>query len=131
MLVAGEAVSLHVALGPVEVGAREVNRRRVLCPTVRGVAGGSAGVGEQVEEALRALGALGELAHLGAHVAMIEEEARVEALGEVDLEDEAALVYEVGAGGKRETRAAAGAGVSAFLLLARVLGAALGALAHT
>ena len=62
---------------------------------------------------------------------MIEEEARVEALGEVDLEDEAALVYEVGAGSKREARAAAGTGVSAFLLLARVLGAALGALAYT
>ena len=131
VLVPGEAVSLHVALGPVEVGAREVHRRRVLRPAVRGVAGGGAGVGEQVEEALRALCALGELAYLGTHVAVVEEKARVEALGEVDLEDESALVYEVGAGGKREARAAAGVGVAACPLLARVLGAALGALAHT
>ena len=129
-----KAVALHVALGPVEVSAGEVHRGGVLGAAVGRVAAGGAGVGEQVEEALGALGGLGHLAHLTTHVAVVEEDARVEALGEVDLEDEAALVDEVGAGGEGEAvRAAApGAGVVAAVagacLPAVVLSAALGVL---
>ena len=128
VVAAREAVALHVALGPVQVGAGEVDRRGVLGAAVRRVARRRARVGKQVEEALGAQRLLGHLAHAGAHVSVVEEQARVEALGEVDLEREAALVHEVRPGGKCEAVAVAAALLG--LALVGVLRAALGAAAH-
>ncbi len=141
VLGAGEAVALHVALRPVEVGARQVDGGGVLGAAVGRVAAGGAGVGEQIEEALGSLGGLGHLAHLGTHVAMVEEDARVEALGKVHLKDEATFINKVGAGSQgKAVRAATAAGTSsvaaggrlgAFRAALGILRTALGAAANT
>ena len=52
VVTAVEAVALHVAARPRERRAAHVHRGRVLGPSVGGLAGGSARVGEEVEEAL-------------------------------------------------------------------------------
>ena len=58
MLRTHKAVLAHVALSPVQVGVREVDRHGLLDAAIGRVAGGGAGVGEQVEEAARLLGVL-------------------------------------------------------------------------
>ena len=87
-------VSLHVATRPVERRPGEVHRGGEPRAAVRRVAACRAGVGKEVEEA-SARRALHELAHHGAGLAVVQEEPAVQALGEVDLKGEAALVHEV------------------------------------
>lgn len=87
MLLAREAVQLQVPARPVEVGVREIDRHRFPGAARDGVDRGRARVTEQIEEAL----AFGLRADQLPHGSMVEEEARVEVVGEVHEEAEASL----------------------------------------
>ena len=91
MLRANKAVLAHVALGPVQVGVGKVDRHGFLDAAVGRIAGGGAGVGEQVEEAARLLGVL---AHQVARDAVIQEDADVQIVVKVDGKGEPALLDE-------------------------------------
>ena len=91
MLRSHKAVLAHVALGPVQIGIGEVDRHGLLDAAIGRVAGGSAGVGKQVEEAARLLGVL---AHQVAGDAVIQEDAHVQIVIKVDGKGEAALFDE-------------------------------------
>ena len=91
MLRSHKAVLAHVALGPVQVGVREVDRHGLLDAAIGRVAGGSAGVGKQVEEAARLLGVL---AHQVAGDTVVQEDADVQVVVKVDGKGEAALFDE-------------------------------------
>ena len=82
---------LHVALGPVQVGVGEVDGDGLLHAGIGRIAGRGAGVGEQVEEEALAAGVL---AHEAAGDAVVEEDARIQVIVEVDGEGEAALLDE-------------------------------------
>ena len=91
MLRPHKAVLAHVALGPVQVGVGKVDRHGLLDAAVGCVAGGGAGVGEQVEEAARLLGVL---AHQVAGDAVVQEDAHIQIVVKVDGKGEAALFDE-------------------------------------
>lgn len=91
MLRPHKAVLAHVALGPVQIGIGEVDRHGLLDAAIGRVAGGSAGVGKQIEEAARLLGVL---AHQVAGDAVVQEDADVQVVVKVDGKGEAALFDE-------------------------------------
>ena len=121
MLRSHKTVLAHVALGPVQIGVREVDRHRFLDATIGRVAGGGAGVGEQVEETVRLLGVL---AHQVAGDAVVQEDADVQVVVKVDGKGKAALLDE------RQT-AACDVGALARAALAGALLAVLRAAART
>ena len=88
MLRTHKAVLAHVALGPVQVGVGKVDRHGLLDAAVCRIAGGGAGVGEQVEEAARLLGVL---AHQVAGDAVVQEDAYIQVVVKVDGKGKAAL----------------------------------------
>ena len=91
MLRAHKAVLAHIALCPVQVGVGKVDRHGLLDAAIGRVAGGSAGVGKQVEEAARLLGVL---AHQVARDAMIQEDAHIQIVVKVDGKGESTLFDE-------------------------------------
>ena len=91
MLRTNKAVLAHIALGPVQVGVGKVDRHGLLDAAIGRVAGGSAGVGKQVEEAARLLGVL---AHQVARDAMIQEDAHIQIVVKVDGKGESTLFDE-------------------------------------
>ena len=91
MLRTHKAVLAHVALGPVQVGVGKVDRHGLLDAAVCRIAGGSTGVGEQVEEAARLLGML---AHQVAGDAVVQEDSYIQVVVKVDGKDEPALFDE-------------------------------------
>ena len=91
MLRTNKAVLAHIALGPVQVGVREVDCHGFLDAAVGRIAGGGAGVGEQVEEAARLFGVL---AHQVAGDAVIQEDTDVQVVVKVDGKGKAALLDE-------------------------------------
>ena len=91
MLRPHKAVLSHVALGPVQIGVGKVDRHSFLDAAVCRIAGGGAGVGEQVEEAPRLLGVL---AHQVAGDAVIQEDAHIQIIVKVDGKGEPALFDE-------------------------------------
>ena len=84
---AGEPVEREVLGGPAEVGVRQIDRGG-LHPGGRGVDRERAGVAEQVEHGARRLGG-----DLRARDAMVEEQAGVDVVAQVDAERVAALVH--------------------------------------
>src|SRR3990172_3301971 len=84
---AADAVEGEVLLRPVEVGVRQIHRRRRSGAALGRVDGGRPGVGEEVEETT----AGGELADQVPGEALVEEEAGVEVVAQVDEEAMAAL----------------------------------------
>ena len=87
VLRAGETVEGHVPLGPIEIGVREIDgdgRRRA---AGRRVDAERTGVGEEIQEPLAGR----RLADHPAGDAMVEKQARIEIVGEVDLELQARL----------------------------------------
>ena len=88
---AGEAVERHVALGPVEIGVGEVYGYGFLNTRICGVAGRRARIGKEVEERA-SLPRM--LAHEAARDAVVQEDAGVEVVVEVDRKGEAALADE-------------------------------------
>ena len=91
MLRTHKPVLAHVALGPVQVGVGKVDRHGLLDAAVCRIAGGGAGVGEQVEEAARLLGVL---AHQVAGDAVVQEDAHIQVVVKVDGKGKAALFDE-------------------------------------
>ena len=91
MLRANKAVLAHVALGPVQVGVGKVDRHGLLDAAVCRIAGGGAGVGEQVEEAACLFGVL---AHQVAGDAVVQEDAHIQIVVKVDGKGKAALFDE-------------------------------------
>ena len=87
----GEAVQLEVAPGPVEIRARHVHGGRRDRAAAHGVHGCGAGVCEQVQEALPSR----QRPHPLPREAMVEKQAGVEIIGEVDEEAVAALAHDV------------------------------------
>lgn len=81
MLRTNKAVLAHIALGPVQVGVGKVDRHGLLDAAIGCVAGGSAGVGKQVEEAACLFGVL---AHQAAGDAVIQEDAHIQIVVKVD-----------------------------------------------
>ena len=88
MLFAGEAVQLQVLARPVEIGVGEVDRERFPGTSRGRVDSGRARVAEQIEKAL----VLGLTAQAQAHGPMVEEEPRIEVVGEVHQKAQAALL---------------------------------------
>ena len=93
VLRAGQIVEGHVPPGPIEMGRRQIDRQRRGRPARRRIDRERAGVGKQVEESL----AGGRLADHPAGDAVIEEQARVDVVGQVDLEAQSALGDDLGA----------------------------------
>ena len=91
MLRSHKAVLTHIALGPVQIGVGKVDRHGLLDAAVCRIAGGSAGVGKQVEEAARLLGVL---AHQVAGDAVIQEDTHIQVVVKVDGKGEPALFDE-------------------------------------
>ena len=87
VLVAGQLVQGHVPLGPVEIGVRQVDGRRRLRAARGGVDGERAGVTEEVQEPF----AGGRFADHSAGDAVVEKQARVEIVGQIHLETQAAF----------------------------------------
>lgn len=85
----GEVVEVEVALRPVEVGGREVDAGGVGGAAERGVDAGARGVAEEVQDAF----AGGFRAEAFAHGAVVEEEAGVEVVVQVDEELCFAFLY--------------------------------------
>ena len=91
MLRSHKAVLAHVALGPVQVGVGEVDRHSFLDAAVCRIAGGGAGIGEQIEEAACLFGVL---AHQVAGDAVIQEDAHIQIIVKVDGKGEPAFFDE-------------------------------------
>ena len=91
MLRTNKAVLAHIALGPVQVGVGKVDRHGLLDAAVCRIAGGGAGVGEQVEEAACLFGVL---AHQVAGDAVVQEDAHIQIVVKVDGKGKAALFDE-------------------------------------
>ena len=87
---AREAVEDQIALRPVEVGSRQVDRRGRGGAPRRGVHGGGAGVGEEIEKALP----VGGFAEPRAGHAVIEKQAGVEIILEVHVKLEPTLAHD-------------------------------------
>ena len=91
MLRTNKAVLAHIALGPVQVGVGKVDCHGFLDAAVGRIAGGGAGVGEQVEETARLFSVL---AHQVAGDAVIQEDAHIQVVVKVDGKGEPALFDE-------------------------------------
>ena len=91
MLRTNKAVLAHIALGPVQVGVGKVDRHSFLDAAVCRIAGGGAGIGEQIEEAARLLGVL---AHQVAGDAVVQEDAHIQVVIKVDGKGESTLFDE-------------------------------------
>ena len=91
MLRTNKAVLAHIALGPVQVGVGKVDCHGFLDAAVCRIAGGGAGIGEQIEEAACLFGVL---AHQVAGDAVIQEDAHIQIVVKVDGKGEPALFDE-------------------------------------
>ena len=91
MLRTNKAVLAHIALGPVQVGVGKVDRHGLLDAAIGRVAGGGAGIGEQIEEAACLFGVF---AHQVAGDAVIQEDAHIQVVVKVDGKGEPAFFDE-------------------------------------
>ena len=89
MFAAHQRVEAHVVLCPVQVGARHVHRGGFAGTAQTRVHGGTAGVGKEIQEAL----ATGHLAQHAAGLAVIEEQAGIQIVVEVDPQTGTVLLY--------------------------------------
>ena len=91
MLRTNKAVLAHIALGPVQVGVGKVDCHGFLDAAVGRIAGGGAGIGEQIEEAACLFGVF---AHQVAGDAVIQEDAHIQVVVKVDGKGEPAFFDE-------------------------------------
>ena len=92
-----ETVERQVGLGPGEIGFGDVDRGGGGGPAHGGIDRGGPGVGEQVEKGL----ALGQLPQAGPGDPVVEEQAGVQIIGEIDQKTAAALMHLVQGAGSR------------------------------
>ena len=88
LLVVGEVVDFEVAFRPFNVGIRPIDGRDLLGVSIGGVDGKRTGVREKIEHTF----AVAHVADHGAGVAVVEEQARIGVVRQIDEEFQIAFV---------------------------------------
>src|SRR5262245_56662331 len=91
MITRGQAVEREIALGPVEVGAGQIDGHAGASAAGRGMHRDSAGIREKIEEAF----AFGQSTNACAGWAVVEEDAGVQVVIEIHAELQAAFFHDV------------------------------------